>query len=108
MLPSRNKNLHKWKKYHYDDENENNCKNDESISCIRYGNIIEKYMIGNINYIALRGLCLYDDGFFPLVFLDDINNVTNHLLRWKKWGFHYFGVYHILCLLLDIYFIINK
>ena len=105
MLPSRVKNLYKWKKYHYDNENKNDCKDDESYKCLGYGNLIEKYMIGNIDYIALRALCLYYKDFFPLVLLNDISNVTNHMLRWKKWGIHYFGFYHLICLLFDIYFI---
>ena len=102
MLPNRMKNLDEWKKYHYDNEKENNCKDDEAIECIRSGRLIERYIMTNINYIALRLLCLYKPEFFPLVFLDNVKRVTNHMLRWKKWGFHYFLVYHFTCLMIDI------
>lgn len=102
MLPTRLKDLSIWKKYHYDDNKNNDCKNEESYKCINYGNIIEKYIIGNLKYIGLRSLCLFNSNFIPLVFLNNIENVSTHLLRWKKWGFHYFGIYHIFCLLFDI------
>ena len=105
MLPTRLNELSKWKKYHYDDNNINNCKNEESYKCITFGNIIEKYIIGNIMYISLRSLCLYNIDLFPLVFLDNIKHIITHLLRWKKWGFHYFGIYHIICILIDSYFL---
>jgi len=94
--------LDKWKKYHYIDNKDNNCKDDEAIECVRYGELIEKYIIANIDYIALRMLCLYKPILFPLVFLDHVRRVTTNLLKWRKWGFHYFDIYFITCLIIDV------
>ena len=105
MLPGRLQNLDKWKKYHYDDKKDNNCKNDEAIECIRSGKLIERYIMTNVDYFSLRLICLVKPELFPLVFLDNIRRVTNHLLRWKKWGFHYFLIYHSTCLAFDTKFL---
>ena len=108
MLPSRIKFLNKWKNYHYSNNKKNNCSDDESYKCIRSGKLTEMYIISNIKYISLRILSIFKPEFFPLVLLDNIKNVVKHLLRWNKWGFHYFGIYHIVCLSLDIFFIISS
>ena len=108
VLPKRIKFLNKWKKYHYKDNKKNDCSDDESYKCIRSGKLEEMYIISNIKYISLRILCLFKPEFLPFVFLDNIKQVTKHLLRWNKWGFHYFGVYHIACLCFDIFLLITK
>ncbi len=107
-LPRRMKFLDKWKKHHYDDEKENDCSVVESEKCIQSGELIEHYMKNSIRYIGLRFLCLFNKDILPMVFLDNLSNVANHMLRMKKWGFHYFLIYHFVCFLIDIFLILKS
>ena len=105
-LPERINFLNKWKKHHYEDEKENDCSNIDSEKCLQSGELIEYYMTNNIRYVGIRILSIYDKNFFPLVFLDNLSNVITHLLRFNKWGFHYFQIYHYSCFIIDVILIL--
>lgn len=104
-LPDRLNFLEKWKKHHYEDEKENNCSDIYSEKCLQSGELIEHYMINNIRYIGIRILSIFNKNLFPLVFLDNLSNVINHLLILKKSGFHYFQIYHFTCFIIDFFLI---
>lgn len=120
MLNGRLKRLSKWSKYHFTPisnvngkkkYNKNDCSDFVSYKCIGSGAITWKFMKSNIYNISLRITSIYYPQIYPFVFVNNSKEVMEHLLR----GFHEFTtidlilkIFHIICFLLDIYFLFIK